>query len=225
MTQRSRPSSLSSSLKQAQRVTSEMVSDLATGSRRMGSQLTTLGDVLAPAARGAATSKRTACCPPELLCPPDCMLTITRRAHPGEISLVPFKIRNPSGRSRTYKIGLRPLKDEYGKSAPSQPTLDRTSLQLAPREAGLVEMRLDLTSGYKMGQTFQTDIVVREEKYNQNICFTLHLEPFANVPIAEPIEEERLDVHFVSWDKHFYCDPHERRAKVGIRASETKTHD
>lgn len=222
MMQRSRPEKLSTSIKQAQQVTSAMFSDVVASSRRMGSQLTTLADVLSPAARGtgSGSAKRTACCPPELLCPPACMLTITRRAHPGEVILVPFKIRNPSGKPRSYKIGVRPLTDVHGNAAPSQPTIDKTTVQLAPHEARLVEMRLDLTSGYQTGQTFDTEVVVREKKYNQNICFTLHIDPFANVPTAEPIEEDRLDVHFVGWDKHFYCEPHSGREDVIIHPAE-----
>ncbi len=208
--------SLGATLRQAGAVASEMVEETIASSRRMGTQLDALVSALQPTA-GTFSRRATPCCPPEVVCPPECLITIARRAHAGEVVLVPFKVRNTTSKARQYKVGVRPLKDEHGNAAPSQPTVDKTNLQLEPHESTLVEMRLDLSQGYKAGQNFSTDVVVRENKYNQNICFTLHVEPYVNVPTAEPIDEARLDVHFVSWDKHFFCEPRRGRGDVSIR--------
>src|SRR5687768_17525555 len=54
------------------------------------------------------------CCPPKEECPPHCLLTIIRTAHPGERILIPFSIRNKCGGPKKYRVGVRQLMDRQG---------------------------------------------------------------------------------------------------------------
>jgi hypothetical protein len=174
---------------------------------RMGRMMDTARPSSVRAACEGGTVRAVPCCPPVEKCPPCCILELDRRAKPGEVILVPFRIRNASGRQRSYQVGIRPMVDEHQNPAPSQPTLDRTAVTINPHQSALVEMRLDLShDAYRPGQRFEATIVVREKEINQNICFRLTLDPFDDVPEAVPCDERDLRTHFVSWHYHFYCD-------------------
>lgn len=208
---------LSASLRRLGEATSTLLQESMSSGVNMVSRAGQVADaaasVPASASRTTGSVREVPCCPPTETCPPYCLIEITRRAHPGEMILVPFRVRNASGQPKTYHFGVRPMVDEHQNPAPSQPTLDKLSATINPHQAVLVEMKLDLRAGgYQAGQQYEATIVVREKEINQNICFRLLLDPFTGVPEATPLDEQELKTHFVSWHYHFYCD--EQPARV-----------
>jgi hypothetical protein len=159
----------------------------------------------------AAKKKDCNCCPPKEDCPPHCLLIIARSAHPGERILVPFSIRNYCGGPKRYRVGVRPLMDRQGNPAPSQPQLDKTEVNLQQNQAITVVMAIDLSQGYQPGNSYETEIVIREQDINQNICFRLDVESFIDVPEARPLDEKKYGSHFQSWQSHYYCEPKKQR--------------
>lgn len=157
---------------------------------------------------GTGIAKKNDCnaCPPECDCPPQCILNITRDANPGEVVIVPFKVKNTLQSAKLYLAGVRPFYDNDGNPLPNQPVLNRTSLNLQPGQSMLVEMRIDLTSGYVAGNSYSTEIVIREKDVNQNICFTLNVAPGRCIPEAHPLSEQSYFNHFQDWKSHYYCD-------------------
>jgi hypothetical protein len=145
-------------------------------------------------------------CPPECNCPPQCLLGINRDASPGEIIVVPFKVKNILQSAKTYLVGVRPFYDNDGNLLPNQPTLNKTTLNLQPGQSMLVEMKIDLTNGYVGGNSYSTEIVIREKDVNQNICFTLNITSNRFIPEAHPLNEQSYFTHFQDWKSHYYCD-------------------
>ena len=150
--------------------------------------------------------KHSDCCPPEHECPPHCLLHLTRKAYAGESVKIPFAIKNTCHGPKHYRVGVRPLKDAQGNPAPSQPVLDKTEVDLDSGESIAVMMAIDLTN-FSAGQSYSAEIVVREKDINQNICFTLYVEGYSNIPVARPLEEKKYLVHWQGWQSHFYCEP------------------
>jgi hypothetical protein len=157
---------------------------------------------------GISQRKKDDCnaCPPDCDCPPQCLLTITRDASPGEIIVVPFKVKNILQSAKTYLVGIRPFYDNDGNLLPNQPTLNKSSLTLQPGQSMLVEMSIDLTNGYVGGTSYSTEIVIREKDVNQNICFTLNITSNRFIPEAHPLNEQSYFSHFQDWKSHYYCD-------------------
>jgi hypothetical protein len=149
-------------------------------------------------------------CPPKDECPSSCILTIHKDALVGERIIVPFKIKNKHQNTRAYQIGVRPLVDSHGQSAPQQPTLNLNHVTLQPMQSRLIHMTIDLQN-YRTGATYQTDIVIREDKYNQNICFTLCIIGDCNVPTAHPWDEKLANIKWLGWKRHFMCTPKDRK--------------
>lgn len=178
-----------------------------TGRKTIGSITSMLGNmkVSMPGKR----SDDCGCCPPKKECPPRCLTTITKSAFAGERIIVPFKVRNTCNTPRMYQVGVRELKDENGNLAPGQPSLNKTTLNLNGGESQLVYMTLDLVN-FPPGHSFATDIVLREKDINQNICFTLNVGSYTNIPEARPIDEKKYYIHFQDWRSHFYCEPKKR---------------
>ena len=145
-------------------------------------------------------------CPPECDCPPQCMISITRDANPGEVIIVPFKVKNTLQSAKVYRVGIRPFYDNDGNLLPNQPTLNKTTLNIQPGQSILVEMKIDLTNGYTAGNSYSTEIVVREKDVNQNICFTLNVTANNFIPEAYPLDEQKYFTHFQDWRSHYYCD-------------------
>ena len=149
---------------------------------------------------------KVACCPPQEKCPPHCLAILERRAHPGEVIVVPFVVRNVCGGIRKYHIGVRPLHDPEGQPTPKQPVVDKNEVTLQPDQAVIVRLKLDLSEGFQPGACYQTEIVLREKEVNQNICFRLCVEGYGELPEIHPRDEHEYFHHFVGWDKHFYCE-------------------
>ncbi len=105
----------------------------------------------------AISPKSSTCCPPETECPPHCIANITRHAAEGERIVVSFLVRNSCSTEKTYRIGVRELKDEDGNMAPSQPALNKQSVTLAPGSRERVEMVVDLKS-FKSGSVYSAEI-------------------------------------------------------------------
>ncbi len=101
-------------------------------------------------------TKSSSCCPPETECPPHCIANITRHASAGERIVVPFLVRNSCASEKTYRIGVRELKDEDGNVAPSQPNLNKKSVTLQPGNRERVLMTVDLES-FKSGSVYSTE--------------------------------------------------------------------
>jgi hypothetical protein len=78
----------------------------------------------------------------------------------------------------------------------------------------VVEMRIDLTQGYRAGSSYEATIVIREKEVNQNVCFTLVLDPLGPDDVT-PWDEQDLQRHFLSWHHHFYCDGNATRRTAG----------
>src|SRR5690606_8711622 len=57
------------------------------------------------------------CCAPKSSCPPHCLTSITRHATEGERIIVPFMVKNTCATAKTFKVGVRELKDADGKMA------------------------------------------------------------------------------------------------------------
>lgn len=150
--------------------------------------------------------KQDGCCPPEKTCPPRCLAEIMREACVGEVIVVPFRIKNKCGPARDYKVGLRPLVDQNGTAAPVQPTLNTDSVHLEPGQAITVLMTVNLMQGYEAGSDYATDIVIREESVNQNVCFKLHVKSCNDGVQVCPLDEKEYFLHWQGWQDHFYCE-------------------
>ncbi|WGK64231.1 hypothetical protein [Croceiramulus getboli] len=143
------------------------------------------------------------CCPPKEECPPHCIASIHRKAMMGERIIVPFQVSNPCDVEKTYRVGLRPLHDQDGNTANSQPQLNKQQVSLPPHGSERVLMSLDTS---KLGAgTYTAEIVLREKEYNQNICFTLDLSNHSG-PTVTPHEEKKFKLKWQSWKTHFYCE-------------------
>jgi hypothetical protein len=148
-------------------------------------------------------------CPPQDNCPPRCLQTIFRHAKSGEIIVVPFKIRNKSNSPKTYLLGVREILDLDGTTI-GQPTLNKNKIEVQPGMAIMAEMKIDLNDKFKPGSVYETDIVIRESRHNQNICFRLFIDPEADIPEAIPYDEKEIDTHFHRWYYHYYCGNEKR---------------
>ena len=74
--------------------------------------------------------------------------------------------------------------DQDGNNAPTQPVLNKTEVTLQPNQAETVTMSINLMQGYKAGQEFQAEVVLREKEVNQNICFNLRIKPFFDTRVV-----------------------------------------
>lgn len=155
------------------------------------------------------------CCPPDCECPPHCMAAINRTAAQHERILVPFMIKNTCSHAKTYKVGIRELKDQDGKPAPDQPHLNKHSVTLEPGASERVIMALDLGK-FENGDTYSTEIVIREKDINQNICFTLKIDNDANLVTACPQNENQYKLKWQSWQSHYYCEPKQHNIQQGM---------
>jgi hypothetical protein len=158
------------------------------------------------------------CCPPDCHCPPHCIAAIERRAMRGERIIVPFTVKNTCSKQKSYQIGVRELKDQNGGLAPSQPKLNRYTLTLDPGQSIRVLMLVDLAS-FTNGSTYQTEIVLREKQYNQNVCFTLFVEDGDSV-LVQPQDEKEMNMRWQSWQDHYWC---EKKSKPGVTVNPNTT--
>ncbi len=158
------------------------------------------------------TKKSSSCCPPETECPPHCIANITRHASAGERIVVPFLVRNSCSSEKTYRVGVRELKDEDGNMAPSQPELNKKSVTLPPGSRERVLMTIDLAS-FKSGSAYSTEIVLREKEINQNICFRLVVEGSSDAVEVSPHDEKKYKLKWQDWRSHYYCEPESERER------------
>ncbi len=150
------------------------------------------------------------CCPPKNDCPPHCIASISKCAMAGERILVPFKIKNTCSILKTYRIGVRELKSDDGQPAPAQPRLNKQSVTLEPGRSERVLMTIDLEK-FNNGSVYATEIVLRENEINQNICFTLSLDGDCHTIVAEPQDEKKYRLRWQNWQSHYYCEPQKHR--------------
>ncbi|MEM7551584.1 MAG: hypothetical protein AAF363_18010 [Bacteroidota bacterium] len=143
------------------------------------------------------------CCPPEKECPPHCMASITRKAMTGERIIIPFTVHNECNQNRVYRIGVREMADQDGKTAPSQPQLNKASVTLKPHGSERVLIGLDL--GKFDEGSYTADVVLREKEYNQNICLSVEVADHPSVSVT-PLEEKKYRLKWQSWQSHFYCE-------------------
>lgn len=155
-------------------------------------------------------TKSSKCCPPETECPPHCIANITRHAREGERISVQFLVRNRCSSEKTYRIGVRELKDEDGNMAPAQPKLNKKSVTLAPGGSERVAMAIDLKS-FKRGSVYSAEIVLREKEINQNICFRLVVEGRSDLEEVSPYDEKKYKLKWQDWRSHYYCEPSAER--------------
>ena len=146
------------------------------------------------------------CCPPKKSCPPRCLAEIVREACVGEVIVVPFSIKNKCGVAKEYKVGLRPLVDQNGATAPVQPSLNVDAVHLEPGQSITMLMTVNLMQGFNTGSIYSTDIVIREEAINQNICFQLQVKPCGKGVEVCPLDEREYLLRWQSWQEHFYCE-------------------
>jgi hypothetical protein len=144
-------------------------------------------------------------CPPRDNCPPRCLLTIERHCNIGEVINVPFRVKNGTNFPKTYHLGVREITDKEG-TVISQPTLDKVELKVQPGMSAAAEMRIVLNKYFVPGSLYETDIVIRERKHNQNICFRLYVNADMEIPEALPYDERDIDTHFHRWYHHYYCE-------------------
>ena len=160
----------------------------------------------APMDAAFSSQKEATCCPPQKTCPPRCLAELHRQACPGERIVVPFTVRNKCGSPRDYQVGMRPLLDQHGNQAATQPTLSLSSLHLEPGQAITVMMTLDLAQGFHPGDIYSMDIVIREKDINQNICFILRIKACSEGVEVCPLDEREYTHHWHGWQDHFYCE-------------------
>jgi hypothetical protein len=157
------------------------------------------------------------CCPPEPNCPPQCIASISRTAAQDEKILVPVLVKNTCKQTKTYRVGVRELKDQDGKLAPFQPKLNKHTLTIDPGRSERVIMLVDLDK-FNNGSTYTTEIVIREKDINQNICFTLMVDNDYNLVTAAPQDEKQYQMRWQSWQSHYYCEPKKSSGQVpGIK--------
>lgn len=143
-------------------------------------------------------------CPPKDNCPPHCIAAIERTAIPGERIITSFSVKNNCNKTKTYRIGVRELKDENGALAPAQPALNKNSVTLDPGASEQVLISIDL-SNFNNGSTYKTEIVLREKEINQNVCFTVKVDPSGSTSVA-PLDEQQYLLRWQSWKDHYYCE-------------------
>lgn len=160
------------------------------------------------------TFKTNSCYPPEQTCPPHCIAAITKHAIAGERIVVPFIVKNECFLTKTYRIGVRELKDIDGKLAPSEPTLSKSVVTLEPGRSERVSLSIDLVR-YSNGTEYMTEIVLRENEFNQNICFRLIVNFYGEIT-AIPFSESKYKTKWQGWQSHFYCEP---KKKKGLNAT------
>jgi len=158
------------------------------------------------------------CCPPEPSCPPHCIASIHRCAMQGERIVVPFVVKNTCSHAKTWRIGVRELKNEDGQVAPSQPQLSKQSVTLEPGRSERVLMQIDL-GNFTNGAVYTTEIVLREKDVNQNICFTLTMDD-CNATVAEPKDEKKYRLRWQGWQSHYYCEPASNRLQTNILSNQ-----
>lgn len=143
-------------------------------------------------------------CPPEQTCPPHCIAAITKYATEGERIITAFTVKNDCSKTKSYRIGVRELKDETGAMAPSQPVLNKNTVTLDPGRSEQILMAIDLAN-FKNGSTYTTEIVLREKEINQNICFTLIVDNSGST-VVTPQDEQQYKQRWQSWKDHYYCE-------------------
>ena len=143
-------------------------------------------------------------CPPKETCPPHCIAAITRHAIPGERIITSFTVKNDCNKAKTYRIGVRELKDENGTLAPAQPVLNKNLVALDPGRSEQVLVSVDL-SNFNNGSTYTTEIVLREKEINQNICFTVIVDDSGST-LVTPLDEQQYLLRWQSWKDHYYCE-------------------
>ena len=143
-------------------------------------------------------------CPPKEECPPKFIGRLYRSAMQNESIIVPFIINNGCSSPKTYRIGVRELKDIDGNMAPNQPKLNKNLVVLAPNGQERILIGLQLTNFQK--GTYEAEIVVRENEYNQNILLTVEVADVA-APVFTPLDEKKYQLKWQSWKTHFYCEP------------------
>ena len=143
-------------------------------------------------------------CPHENTCPPKWIGNIYRKAMAMESILVPITIANSCSEAKTYKIGLRELRDVDGNLAPSQPILNKNNFTLEPNSSTRILMGINLANF--SNKTYQQEIVVREQDFNQNILFTLEVVDDQG-EVFIPVDEKKFRLKWQSWKTHFYCEP------------------
>lgn len=151
------------------------------------------------------SNKSKDCCTPKRECPPFCIATITRHASANERIVVPILITNKCSSTKTYRIGVRELKNNDGKAAINQPSLNKSSVTLEPNRSESVLMTIDLNAT-QTNEIYSTEIVVREREINQNICFKLYIDN-ANQTEVIPNDEKKYKLKWLDWQSHFYCEP------------------
>lgn len=142
-------------------------------------------------------------CPPKEECPPKFIGKIFRKAMPGEKIIIPFTVQNQYSDFKTYRIGIRELKDPDGDPAPSQPVLNKTLITLPPYGSERILLGISLSQFSQT--TYSAEIVIRENLYNQNILLILEVGDFTS-EIVVPLDEKKYQLKWQSWKIHFYCE-------------------
>jgi hypothetical protein len=203
-------SAISKGLEQLSRLSTSSFQSMMNNSSRMINEFSNMLGSMGISLNMPAKKETCNCCPPCEECPPKCLITISKSAHSGERIIVPFAVKNTCGTAKHYKVGIRPLMDQFGNAAPVQPHLNKTEIDLQPNQSVTLLMVVDL-QGSKEGALYSTEIVIREKEINQNICFHLRVEPFFDIPQAKPLDEKKYLTHFQSWQSHYYCEERPRR--------------
>ena len=143
-------------------------------------------------------------CPPKENCPPHCIAAIKRTAMPGECIITSFTVKNNCNKTKTYRIGVRELKDENAALAPAQPVLNKNTVTLDPGGSEQVLVSIDLAN-FNNGSTYTTEIVLREKEINQNVCFTIVVDNSGSTSVT-PLDEQQYLLRWQSWKDHYYCE-------------------
>lgn len=184
--------------KQTQTVGSLLNTSLKAYSQLLNSGIENLSQIKLPSLNNDCDT-----CPPKEECPPKFIGKLYRQAMQGERIIIPFIVQNSCSDYKTYRIGIRELKNLDGDLAPTQPVLNKNLVTLPPNASERVLLGVNLAQ-FTNG-TYQAEIVIRENLYNQNILLTLDVEDY-DAPIFSPYSEKKYQLKWQSWKSHFYCE-------------------
>jgi hypothetical protein len=91
--------------------------------------------------------------------------------------------------------------------------LSDTTIVVQPGKTVMVDFLIYVPPAFPAGSRYETDIVLLENRNNQNICFTLIIEGKCCAPVASPLDEKYLNMKFHRWHHHFYCTPQQKETR------------
>ena len=153
-----------------------------------------------------------ACDRPEAVCCDPHLGTVTRPARLGETVRLTAKLRNGTGKSRTFTIKAdQPLRNSRGETAGAA-KVEPASLTLAPGETRLITATVAVGDGFSTGFTYATDVTVETEGCDpQRLPIAVAVESDVAAPLVVLCCGCEPPVRPLRYYHHFYCDKPRRQ--------------